>query len=58
MRQVNREGSHRIRQTEAPRHPGLAVPDHHPSRVGTLDAIVRAVSTAQGIEKGSILRGL
>ncbi len=57
-RQVNQEGSHIILQAETPRHHRLAVPDHHPLRLGTLNAILRAVATAQGIEKEGILRRL
>ena len=57
-RQVNREGSQIILQTEAPRHHRVAVPDHHPLRVGTLNAILRAVSIAQDVEKESMLRRL
>ena len=33
-RQVHQEGSHIILQVEAPRHHRLAVPDHHPLRLG------------------------
>jgi len=57
-RQVNQEGSHIILQAEAPRHHRLAVPDHHPLRLGTLNAILRAVAAAQGVEKEDILRHL
>ena len=57
-RQVNREGSHIILQVETPRHHRLAVPDHHPLRLGTLNAILRAVAAAQGVEKEDIVRRL
>jgi hypothetical protein len=52
------EGSHVILQTESPAHHRLAVPKHTPLRVGTLNAILRAVSRARGIEKEDILRQL
>jgi predicted RNA binding protein YcfA (HicA-like mRNA interferase family) len=52
---VNQEGSHVILQTEAPRHHRLAVPDHTPLRLGTLNAILRAVAEAKGITKDDIL---
>jgi len=55
---VNQEGSHIILETENPRHHRISIPDHHPLRVGTLNAILRAVATAQGIEKDDILRHL
>ena len=57
-RQVNREGSHIILQVETPRHHRLAIPDHHPLRLGTLNAILRAVAVAQGVDKEVILRRL
>jgi hypothetical protein len=57
-REVNREGSHIILQVETPHHHRLAVPDHHPLRLGTLNAILRAVAAAQGVEKEEILRHL
>jgi hypothetical protein len=55
---VNREGSHIILQVETPQHHRLAVPDHHPLRLGTLNSILRAVSAAQRVEKADILRHL
>jgi predicted RNA binding protein YcfA (HicA-like mRNA interferase family) len=57
-RQVNREGSHIILQTETPQHHRLAVPDHHPLRLGTLNAILRAVSATQQVDREDILRHL
>ena len=57
-RQVNQEGSHIILQVETPRHHRLAVPDHHPLRLGTLNSILRAVAAAQGVEREDILRRL
>jgi predicted RNA binding protein YcfA (HicA-like mRNA interferase family) len=52
---VNQEGSHVILQTDSPRRHRLAVPDHNPLRVGTLNAILRAVSEAKGLPKEEIL---
>ena len=54
-RQINQEGSHIILQTETPAHHRLSVPDHNPLRVGTLNAILRAVAKVKGIEKEEIL---
>ena len=54
-RRVNQEGSHVILQTDSPRHHRLAVPDHNPLRVGTLNAILRAVSEVKGLPKEDIL---
>ncbi len=55
---IHQEGSHVILQTEIPHHHRLAVPNHNPLRLGTLNAILRAVSEAQGIPKEDILRFL
>jgi len=48
-RRVNQEGSHVILATDSPRHHRLAVPDHSPLRIGTLNAILRAVAEVQGL---------
>jgi predicted RNA binding protein YcfA (HicA-like mRNA interferase family) len=57
-RKVNQEGSHVILQTEAPNHHRLAVPNHAPLRLGTLNAILNAVSKAKGVPKEEILQKL
>jgi hypothetical protein len=54
-RQINQEGSHIILQTDSPRSHRLAIPDHNPLRVGTLNAILRAVSEVKGLTKEDIL---
>ena len=54
-RRVNQEGSHVILETESPRHHRLAVPDHNPLRVGTLNSILRSVAEVKGVEKEDIL---
>ena len=56
--QIHQQGSHIILQAESPAHHRLAVPDHNPLRLGTLNAILRAVARAQRIEKEDILRHL
>jgi len=55
-RQVNQPGSQVILETESPRHHRLAVPDHNPLRVGTLNAILRAVAAVKGVEEEEILK--
>lgn len=55
-RKVNQEGSHVILETESPRHHRLAVPDHNPLRIGTLNAILRAVAEVKGITKEDVLK--
>ncbi len=52
---VNQEGSHVILETDSPRRHRLAVPDHNPLRVGTLNAILRAVAEVKGVQKEDIL---
>ena len=54
-RRVHKEGSHIILQTETPAHHRLSVPDHHPLRIGTFNAILRAVAAVKGIEKEEVL---
>jgi hypothetical protein len=44
-----------ILETDSPRHHRLAIPDHNPLRVGTLNAIIRAVAELKGLEKQDIL---
>jgi predicted RNA binding protein YcfA (HicA-like mRNA interferase family) len=55
-RRVNQEGSHVILETENPKHHRISIPDHYPLRIGTLNAILRAVATAQNVGKDDILR--
>jgi predicted RNA binding protein YcfA (HicA-like mRNA interferase family) len=57
-RQVNQEGSHVILQTETPGHQRLAVPNHNPLRVGTLNAIVRTVAAHKGVDRQAVLDSL
>lgn len=52
---VNQEGSHVILETNTPRKHRISIPDHAPLRIGTLNAILKAVAKAQGVEKESIL---
>lgn len=55
---VNQEGSHIILQTETPRHHRLAIPDHKPLRIGTLNAILRDVAAAKQTTREAILASL
>ena len=57
-RPLEQEGSHVILQTEIPQHHRLSIPDHRVLRVGAVNAILRAVARAQGIEKEDILARL
>ncbi len=55
---VNQEGSHVILETSEPRQHRISIPDHAPLRIGTLNAILRAIATVKGVEKEDILRHL
>ncbi len=57
-RKIHQEGSHVILQTESPRHHRIAIPDHEVLRLGTLNAILRAMAQAQGLSKEEVTRRL
>lgn len=44
-----------ILETDSPRHHRLAVPDHNPLRIGTLNAILRAVAEVKSVDKDDVL---
>ncbi len=43
-KKVHQTGSHIIIETSEPVHHRIAIPDHHPLRLGTFNAILRARS--------------
>lgn len=55
---LHQEGSHIILETNRPSHHRISIPNHNPLRVGTLNAIFRAVARVQGVEKEDILQRL
>jgi predicted RNA binding protein YcfA (HicA-like mRNA interferase family) len=57
-RVIHQEGSHIILQTDMPGHQRLSIPNHNPLRVGTLNGIVRAVSTHKGVHRQQLLETL
>jgi predicted RNA binding protein YcfA (HicA-like mRNA interferase family) len=57
-RQVHQEGSHVILETEQPSHQRISVPTHRSLRVGTLNAILRAVSRHKAVARDEVLRTL
>jgi predicted RNA binding protein YcfA (HicA-like mRNA interferase family) len=57
-RQVHQVGSHMILQTDTPQSHRISIPDHSPVRLGTLNAILRAVATAKQVSKDDVLRSL
>lgn len=56
--QVNQVGSHIILQTEPPTHQRLAIPDHKPLRIGTLNAVLRAVAATKQTTREAVLASL
>lgn len=57
-RQVHQLGSHIIIETDTPQHQRLSVPDHHPLRLGTLSAILRAVAAHKNVKREEVLASL
>ena len=56
-RREHQEGSHLILQAESPSH-RISVPQNSPLRLGTLNAILRAVAISRGVTKDDILAKL
>ncbi len=54
-RVVHPRGSHVVLETDEPSHQRLAVPDHSSLRLGTLSAIIKAVSSHKGLEKAKVV---
>ncbi len=54
-RQVHQAGSHIILETETPSHQRIAIPNHDFLRIGTLNAILRAIANHKGVSKDSII---
>ena len=57
-RKIHQVGSHIIIETDSPRAHRLSVPDHSPLRLGTLNALLRAVSAHKGVSRDEILATL
>jgi len=55
---IHQVGSHIILETESPEHHRIAIPNHSPLRIGTLNSILRAIASAQSTDKKEILREL
>jgi predicted RNA binding protein YcfA (HicA-like mRNA interferase family) len=55
---VHQVGSHIVLQCETPRPHRVAIPNHRPLRLGTLNAILRAVEKAVAVERAEILAAL
>ena len=57
-RVIHQVGSHIILETDLPTHHRLAVPAHRSLRVGTLNAVLRAVATHKSVARDEILQSL
>jgi predicted RNA binding protein YcfA (HicA-like mRNA interferase family) len=57
-RVIHQEGSHIVLETEEPSHQRIAVPAHKALRVGTLNAILRAVGKHKGVERQKLVESL
>ena len=56
--EVHQVGSHIILETSEPTHQRIAVPDHHPLRLGTLISILRTVAQHKGVTRDTIIASL
>ena len=56
--QVHQSGSHIILDTETPSHQRIAIPAHKSLRIGTLNNILRTVTTHKGVTREEILASL
>jgi len=55
---VHQVGSHINLETSEPTHHRIAIPDHHPLRLGTLSSILRAVARHKGVPRHAIIADL
>jgi predicted RNA binding protein YcfA (HicA-like mRNA interferase family) len=55
---IHQQGSHIVLETETPTQHRVAVPAHRTLRVGTLNAILRAVARHKGLERRDLLKPL
>ncbi len=57
-RVVHQVGSHIVLETGTPSHQRIAIPAHKNLRLGTLNAILKAVATHKGVDRSQLLRYL
>ncbi|HUI07186.1 MAG TPA: type II toxin-antitoxin system HicA family toxin [Verrucomicrobiae bacterium] len=55
---IHQEGSHVVLETDTPSHHRIAVPSHKSLRVGTLNAILKAVANHKNVSRDHLLRSL
>ena len=52
---VHQVGSHIVLETLEPTRHRIAIPNHHPLRLGTLNAILRAVARHKSVSRDTII---
>ena len=52
---VHQVGSHMILETSEPTQQRIAIPDHHPLRLGTFGSILRKVAQHKGVARDAII---
>ena len=57
-RKVHQVGSHIVLETSEPAHQRIAIPDHHPLRLGTFSSILRAVALHKRVTRDAIIATL
>jgi len=55
---IHQVGSHIILQTLQPTPHRIAVPEHTPLRIGTLNAILSSIAAHKNVSKEEILKGI
>jgi predicted RNA binding protein YcfA (HicA-like mRNA interferase family) len=55
---VRQVGSHIILETSQPTHHRIAIPDHHPLRLGTFSPILRDVARHKGVQRDAVIADL
>ena len=53
-RVVHEKGSHIVIETDSPSRQRIVVPDHKVLRLGTLNAVPRAVAAHKGLDKNQV----
>ena len=55
---VHQVGSHIVLETAEPTHQRIAIPDHHPPRLGTLASVLRTIAQHKGVTRDAIIASL
>ena len=52
---VHERGGHIVLETESPAHHRIAIPDHPNLRIGTLNAIIKAIAAHKSLDKDEVI---